>query len=87
MRLSGIYDFLLLDFLIIGCKIIENKELLGEVTEVEDLGKDNYLLVKTALLNLPKTFYIPYIEHYIDDVNISLKTIYTKNAKLILESS
>ena len=74
-------------FDIIGCEIVENDEILGKVIEVEDFGKDNYLLIKTALDNLPKTFYIPYINHYIKNVDISLKTIYTKNAKLILENS
>ena len=74
-------------FDIIGCKVIENEENLGKVIEIEDLGKDNYLLIKTALKNLPTTFYIPYIEHYINNVDISSKIIYTKNAKLILENS
>ncbi len=76
-------------FDVIKCQIIENGEILGIVDDVEDLGKDDYLLIKTnpSLKELPKTFYIPYIDHYIDRVDMPSKTIFTKNAKDILENS
>ena len=76
-------------FDIIGCKIVEDGEILGVVKEIEEMGSSDYLSVDTdlSLKDLPKNFYIPYIDKYIESVDVSSKTIYTKEAKLILENS
>lgn len=69
-------------FDIIGCKIVEDEEILGIVEEIIDQGPSSLLKIKAN-----PSFYIPYVNRYILNVDISKKSIYTKGAKLILQSS
>lgn len=77
---------------IIGCNIIENGILLGEVKAIDRLGEVDYLQIATSLElvqkeNLSRQFLIPYINRYILNVDITTKTITTHDTKDILEAS
>ena len=80
-------------FDIIGSKIIEENEILGEVSEIERLGEKELLIIKTAeelcKNGLPKSFLIPYESRYILEVetNLNPKIIHTQLCKVILENS
>ncbi len=78
-------------FDVIGAEVMEEGERLGEVSEIERIADTDYLVVKTdeALLKkrLPKRFYVPYIEVYIEDFDPKLKRVRTRGARLLLESS
>ena len=81
-------------FDIIGCKVSEAGILLGEVREIQRIGATDYLLVRTdstlqkgTPTPLAKEFLIPYIAPFIKDTDLEAKTIYTQNAKALLEAS
>lgn len=77
-------------FDVIGCKVYEENQILGEVLDIQRIGNTDYLLIKTdATLskNFAKTFLIPYIEPFIIKTLINDKTIFTKNTKALLEAS
>ncbi|MFL1706059.1 ribosome maturation factor RimM [Campylobacter sp. MOP7] len=78
-------------FDILGCKIYENDQNLGVVEDIEDGSANHLFYVKTGeelvQKGLAKNFYIPYINAYIEKIDIQHKIIYTKNAFLILENS
>ena len=78
-------------FDIIGCTLMQEKIVLGMVTEIQRMGDTDYLVIDTdkALIGagLSKNFLLPYIEHYVIDVDIKEKIVYTKDAKDILEAS
>ena len=78
-------------FDIIGCTVMQDTLVLGTVKDIQRMGDTDYLAVDTdkALIEagLTKSFLLPYIEHYIVNANIEEKTIYTKDAKDILEAS
>ncbi|MFA5501160.1 MAG: ribosome maturation factor RimM [Sulfurovaceae bacterium] len=78
-------------FDIIGCKIIQNGELLGVVKDIERLAVNDFLQIDTAseLINIgmPKNFLIPYIPRYVLNVNLETKEIEVCDAKSILENS
>ena len=81
-------------FDIIGCRVCEEGILLGEVREIQRIGAIDYLLVRTdstlqksAPTPLAKEFLIPYIAPFIKDTDLEAKTIYTQNAKALLEAS
>ena len=77
-------------FDIIGCKIVEEGELLGEVVDIQRLPSADYLLVRTdekLAHELPKSFLLPYLDPFIQNVNIENKEIQTQGAKDILEAS
>ena len=81
-------------FDIIGCRVCEAGILLGEVREIQRIGATDYLLVRTdstlqksAPTPLAKEFLIPYIAPFIKDTDLEAKTIYTQNAKALLEAS
>ena len=79
-------------FDIIGCKVCEAGILLGEVREIQRIGATDYLLVRTdstlqKSASLAKEFLIPYIAPFIKDTDLEAKTIYTQNAKALLEAS
>ena len=69
----------------------ENGVLLGTVDEVERIGAVDYLTIITdeALVakKLPKSFLIPYQDHFLISVNIEAKTIEVKGGIDILEAS
>ena len=74
-----------------GCKIFENGELLGQITEIQRLADIDYLFIQTDKIlvanGLAKSFLIPNIDRYILSVDIQTKTIIVIDAKEILEAS
>jgi len=76
---------------IIGLEVVENGESLGRVREIERLAGTDYLQVETARplseAGLAKRFLIPYIDRYIDRVDLARGEILTTGAKEILEAS
>lgn len=80
-------------FEMIGGAILENGEVLGEVSEIERLGQKDFLVVKTTeelcQKGLPKSFLIPYESRYIKEVEADSKPkiIHTQLCKEILENS
>ncbi|WP_069637950.1 ribosome maturation factor RimM [Campylobacter pinnipediorum] len=78
-------------FDILSLAVIEDDEELGVVVDIQDISKDRLLEVKTDKIlvdaGLPKTFFIPYIDNFILNVDLSQKTIYVKNSRAILENS
>jgi len=78
-------------FDMLGVRVVENNETLGKVDEIERIGRNDYLIIKTAdklvKQNLPKLFYVPYIDRYIIDFDKNEKIIYTKDTFGILENS
>ena len=79
-------------FDILGSKVYENELFLGEVSDIERFGSEDYLIIKTAKNlqkeNLAKTFMIPYTERYILNVKDNdPKDIYVQHSRVILENS
>jgi 16S rRNA processing protein RimM len=77
---------------IIGMKIIENKQLLGIVENINRLSGVDYLLIKTDNIltthnSYAKSFMIPYIERYIIKVEEDKKEIIVKDSLDILSAS
>ena len=72
-------------------KLKENDKILGIVDEIERIGANDYLIIKTSdelvEQNFPKLFYVPYIDRYIIDFDKNEKIIYSKDAFGILENS
>lgn len=78
-------------FDIIGCSVKQGNELLGKVTDIQRMADTDYLLVEThetlVQKEYAKSFLLPYIERYVENVNLEEKMIITKDAKDILEAS
>ncbi len=78
-------------FDIIGAILEDDGEILGEIQDINRIGTDDYLIIKTAdkLIekNLPKLFYLPYIDRYIINFDKDKKIVYAKDAIGILENS
>ncbi|MFT7824877.1 MAG: ribosome maturation factor RimM [Sulfurimonas sp.] len=78
-------------FDIIGCKVMQEEEVLGEVKDIQRMLDVDYLEIKTDKKlveeEMPKKFLLPYIPRYVIDADIKDKTIYTQDAKDILEAS
>ncbi|WP_134044797.1 ribosome maturation factor RimM [Helicobacter pullorum] len=80
-------------FEIIGSKILELGEILGEVCEIERFGQKDFLSIKTShdlqAKGFPKSFLVPYEKRYIKEVDIHTtpKIIHTNFCKEILENS
>lgn len=78
-------------FEIEGCSVIENGVVLGKVSEMQRLAEVNYMFIETdaSLIDkgFSKTFLVPYIERYVIETDIEAKTVFTKDAKEILEAS
>ena len=78
-------------FDIIGCNIIENGEILGKITDIQRMPLSDYLEIETDKNlrenNYSNSFLLPYIDDYIEKVEIENKIIKVKNAKEILEAS
>ncbi len=78
-------------FDIIGCSVMQDDEVLGEVTDIQRMGDTDYLAIKTdknlVKSGLSKNFLLPYIDRYVTHADIEEKTVYTKDAKDILEAS
>ena len=67
------------------------KSLLGTVVEVERIGPQDYLLIKTdnALVaqELPATFLIPYIDRFVLNIDLETKKISVDGGIDLLEAS
>jgi 16S rRNA processing protein RimM len=78
-------------FDMVGATLVENDKVLGRVDEIERIGANDYLIIKTidelVDKNLPKLFYVPYIDRYIVDFDKDAKIIHSKDAFGILENS
>lgn len=78
-------------FDILGLCVVENDEILGVVKDIDDSTNTYLLEISTdanlVKQNLPKSFYIPYLDNFVVDINLKDKKIYTKNSKAILENS
>jgi len=78
-------------FDIIGSHIVENGEVLGRITDIQRMAGTDYLSVKTAQAlvdeGLPERFLIPYVDRYIQHVDVDAKEVTTKDAKDVLEAS
>jgi 16S rRNA processing protein RimM len=74
-----------------GLSVFEDEKLLGTVMEVERIGPQDYLLIKTdnALIaqELPATFLIPYIDRFIVNVDLTMKKIDVNGGIDLLEAS
>ncbi|VAY87189.1 16S rRNA processing protein RimM [hydrothermal vent metagenome] len=70
-------------FDLIGCKIIENDKLLGNVLDIHRYPLDDYLEIQADT----KTFLLPYTKQYIVAVNIEKELIIAQGACDILEAS
>ncbi|MDM5272207.1 ribosome maturation factor RimM [Sulfurovum sp. zt1-1] len=78
-------------FDIIGCKVMQDDELLGEVEDIQRMLDVDYLLITTdeSLVKegFAKNFLLPYIPRYILNADTDNKKIFTQDAKDILEAS
>jgi len=78
-------------FDVMGCEIIEDSKVLGIVKDIHRYPISDYLEVTTSdslvKEGLPNTFLIPYIDLYVQSVELSKKTIHTQDCFSILESS
>jgi 16S rRNA processing protein RimM len=80
-------------FDIMNCNIIEEDKWLGKIIDIHRYPSEDYLeiSVSTEILEFndkfPKTFLIPYTDHYIINVDLDKKVIEVQNAFDILEAS
>jgi 16S rRNA processing protein RimM len=78
-------------FDIVGCSIKQDDEILGVVTDIQRMPLSDYLYIKTSKeftdKKMPNSFLLPYIDNYIQKVDIENKIIFAINAKDILETS
>ncbi|BCD60805.1 MULTISPECIES: ribosome maturation factor RimM [unclassified Nitratiruptor] len=78
-------------FDVLGCDVFEEEKKLGKVVDIQRLPAGDYLVVQTdrALvdINKAKTFLIPFLDRFIENVDIDQKRIDTKGAQDILEAS
>jgi len=80
-------------FDLIGLDTYEESNFLGKVVNIQRLPSADYLEIETnqdLILNIkkiPKKFLIPYIDNFIDKVDLQNKKIYLKNAKDIILAS
>lgn len=76
---------------IIGMSLKENDVLLGSVDEIERLGNVDYMVVKTAQnlveQGMSKSFYVPFIDRYVLNVEKALKEVHVKDTLALLENS
>jgi len=79
------------EFFQFGLKVVENGEILGIVEDIQDNFANSLLYIKTdeelIACGKPKNFYIPYLEHFIESVNLNSGEILVKGARDILENS
>jgi len=78
-------------FDMINCNVYENDELLGKVSDIQRMPLSDYLMIETnpdlIKEGFATSFLLPYIETYVINVDIELKSIFVKEAKDILEAS
>ncbi len=73
-----------------GLRVEDGERVLGRVKSVDRIANQDYLLVQTdkTLLEqkMAKQFYIPYVDAYIQAVDLEEGVIHTQNGYLLLES-
>ncbi len=78
-------------FDMIGSILKDEEIILGVVQDIQRIGSNDYLIIKTdeklTKKNLPKLFYVPYIDRYIVDFDKDKKVIQGKDTLGILENS
>ena len=78
-------------FEIEACSVVEDGVVLGKISEMQRLADVDYLFIKTdeklVKEGFSTTFLVPYIDRYIVKKDMEAKTIFTKDAKEILEAS
>ena len=78
-------------FEIEGCSISEDGKILGVIAEMQRLADVNYMFIETdkSLIDagFATTFLVPYIDRYLLRTDIEVKTVFTHDAKEILEAS
>ena len=76
---------------IIALSVEEEGETLGRVGDIERLAGTDYMVVETAPAlveaGAPKSFLIPFIDRYVDRVDLERKKVLTRGARAILEAS
>nr|MBP3724439.1 16S rRNA processing protein RimM [Campylobacter sp.] len=76
-------------FDIIGCEIVEDNQILGVVSDILEIGAGFLFAVKTSqnFSTYPKEFFIPYLDNFIEKVDLDKKQIFVKNSLEILKNS
>ncbi|SHO80518.1 16S rRNA processing protein RimM [hydrothermal vent metagenome] len=78
-------------FDIIGCKLDDNGEILGEVVDIQRMLDLDYLIINSSKKlrdeGFSKSFLVPYIPRYIIKSDIDSKVIFSQDTKDILEAS
>lgn len=78
-------------FDLIGLSVYEGDLLLGTLDEIERIGPQDYLLVKTdgplVAKGLPETFLIPYIDRFVLKTDLEAKKIMVEGGLDLLEAS
>ncbi len=78
-------------FDLIGLSIYEGELLLGKLDEIERIGVQDYLSIKTdaALVakGLPESFLIPYIDAFVLKADLEMKKITVEGGLDLLEAS
>lgn len=74
-----------------GLAVVDGETLLGWVVEIERIGAQDYLSVKThdslVQKGLPETFLIPYVDHYVASVDMETKKVVVSGGLDLLEAS
>jgi 16S rRNA processing protein RimM len=74
-----------------GLSVVDGETLLGSVIEIERIGSQDYLSVKThdslVQKGLPETFLIPYVDHYVTSVEMEAKKVVVSGGLDLLEAS
>lgn len=91
MQDCSLQDDELFWFDIIGATVLQDELVLGTVADIERIGVVDYLSISTdALLvdkGLSKTFYLPFIDRYIQSASREDRSVYVKDGLGILENS
>lgn len=78
-------------FDLIGLSVYEGDLLLGALEEIERIGSQDHLLVKTdgvlVTKGLPETFLIPYIDRFVLKADLEAKKIMVDGGLDLLEAS
>lgn len=77
-------------FEILGLEIVENGEILGVVSDILEVANFIFEISTAGNLKqsgLPEIFYLPYIDHFIERVDVGGGKIFAKGAKEILQNS
>jgi len=78
-------------FDILGSDVYESGELLGKVEDIQRFPAADYLLIKTDKRltdrGMPKSFMIPFLDRFIQEVDTERKRIDVVGGKEILEAS